>query len=336
MKDYKEQVINELNKIHNEPYKNHICEYCEKGFTDQRNLKNHQSNSCKNNSDQVNYNKIKDLIKNLDAGYMDKIIELAKSAKTINNNPSFSIVNSKDVKVNNIGNLDIDINLTVNNYGDENADISLDMDEISGVLFKTLHLKNEKDIQEALALKINDRFLYTKLDKENIQRDHRILLKKNQKECDRKIVEIDQAILECVESILIDFFQKIHIDEDHPENHNIYIPNGRARLFFVMKEKWMRIGDLKFLEKHTDVYYSYLLDAIEFLIDDTHDLNKKQKYIDGKEKIESFYQNEENKTRLEKSMAKKVFDILYQNKDILKKTFDNTKFQGKLGIPLRK
>ena len=81
-------------------------------------------------------------------------------------------------------------------------------------------------------------------------------------------------------------------------------------------------------QNNTKTYYGYLMNAIDFLIDNTINKNIKQRYIDGKKKITDFYDNIENKTRLEKSLAKKFFDIIYQNKTLLKKTYENTKNQG--------
>jgi len=323
-------AITELDKLQKNKIRIFECEYCDKQFVCDQNLKKHINNSCKNNLELVCFNKIKKLLKNVEnleyRKQLGVLLDLPPTTLNCTNyNSGNTITNSKDVKFNNNN-----FNINVNNYGSETLDsIKTDGTELSKILLETHKLSCEKDNKDKRALEIANAFYNAKIDHESVQRDQRKIWKQEQKECENRSIEISKTILEYVEDILLDFFQKIHIDEDHPENHNIYIPNMRSdKDFFIMKEQWKKIGTIQMFQKNTQTYYGYLLNAIDFLIENTTNQNIKQRYVEGKKKITDLYDNIENKTRLEKSLAKKFFDTIYQNKSLLKKTYDSTKDQG--------
>jgi len=326
--DDKQSILSEIERTTTDKFKIFKCKLCDKGFSSRKNMNYHINHSCKNNSDIVGLNKIKDILKTMSDH--SKVLNLLNipnqnSISTVNHGDfSSNVINSTDVKLNN-NNINVDIN--VNNYGNENLEhISLDKEDISPILLRAQKLGEEKTLKEKQSLAIANDFFNAKIDRESVQRDRAKIWRKEQKQHENRIAQIDSAILECIEDILVDFFEKIHIDEDHPENHNIYIPNMKSHnLFFIMKESWKRIGNLRFLQKNTETYYNYLIGAIDFLIENTNNEQERQKYLEGKSKIEEFYSNSDNKIRLEKSVAKKFYDTAYQNKEILKKTYDTTK-----------
>lgn len=129
---------------------------------------------------------------------------------------------------------------------------------------------------------------------------------------------------------LLKIYEKIHCDEEHPENHNIYIPNRKTyKPFHVyMEDQWKKIGDIETLKKTIIQSRDTLINLIDNLIEcDATEANITDLYMYQKtlrEDISSLLMNE-NQDDVKK-LCKEIFMKTYEHRDLLIKSYKNKKY----------
>jgi hypothetical protein len=100
----------------------------------------------------------------------------------------------------------------------------------------------------------------------------------------------DKVILHCMERIYGSIpllIEKIHFDPEHPENHNVYIPNKKLSHAKIMnhKREWQIVNKKDTIENMMDIGYNMLDEKFQ---EKGHELTdfKQQRFRDFKDKYE--------------------------------------------------
>jgi len=158
---------------------------------------------------------------------------------------------------------------------------------------KELHKKNHELSKEVEDLKKHNNM--------NIQTQNNIENQNNiQKQTNNIIINCfgnenldyitDKVILHCMERIYGSIpllIEKIHFDPEHPENHNVYIPNKKLPHAKIMnhKREWQIINKKDTIENMMDIGYNMLDEKFQ---EKGHELTdfKQQRFRDFKDKYE--------------------------------------------------
>ena len=127
-----------------------------------------------------------------------------------------------------------------------------------------------------------------------------------------------KKIIDCVYQCVLSYLDNVHFNKDKPENHNLLLTNLRSNIIKVLNDnnKW----------EATD-----LQEVIDYLIDKSTDIiNNKYNEIKqninynskGFDKYYNKYETEQDKCF--KQLTKDIKTKIYNNRDMIKKTKNNT------------
>lgn len=152
-------------------------------------------------------------------------------------------------------------------------------------------------------------------------------LKEELAECQERLHEMaydETNGIDYIKNIAKEIFQNIHFDPENPEHHNIYITDSRPSAPFMIynNDKWEKTGSLEDLEKDWLKITEMVKDAIQH--------KNPRRMIQMKQAIEHTLNHYNNariakRNRVDKEMSKKFHEIAYNNKDVVKPTFEKTK-----------
>lgn len=100
--------------------------------------------------------------------------------------------------------------------------------------------------------------------------------------------------------------EKIHFNEEKPENHNLVIKNARAKLAKVFNgKKWKTIDEEQLLDELVDTYESLLIE---------YSNENGSKYTEKMDKIKT----RDSEEKVYDDMKVEVKKVLYDNRDMIK------------------
>jgi hypothetical protein len=129
----------------------------------------------------------------------------------------------------------------------------------------------------------------------------------------------DKVILHCMERIYGSIpllIEKIHFDPEHPENHNVYIPNKKLPHAKIMnhKREWQIVNKKDTIENMMDIGYNMLDEKFQ---EKGHELTdfKQQRFRDFKDKYE------EGNKKTQREIRNNVEKVITDKKNVcIKKT----------------
>jgi hypothetical protein len=146
-----------------------------------------------------------------------------------------------------------------------------------------------------------------------------------------------------IKETFIMFFEEIYFNDEYPENHNIFV-NSKVynREFHVfVEEKWKKIGNLSTIKdvvlRLIDIFLEWMVDNLNSFIDTAEDQKTVDYYTEYwkilNEDIKSFkigvndnkIYPKTNDFKSAKTILREFFDIAYNNRKIVEKTFQDTK-----------
>lgn len=276
----------ELNKVVKESiFEKLKCTDCEKTFSRKTYLINHQKKSCKKA-------KFMEFLKNSDLDFKKEVHSYLETQNLGN-----SGINVRDISVADSPNTTFNLNnnkFTINNLNNENTDYI------------------ESEYKELIPFLVEIKELIMSEDQHNVSEDRWNL------EVNRKI--LSQIKIQ-IKGLCKTLYKLIHCNQNHPENHNIYITNLKKEIkfFIYANNMWKRTGDMKTLRGEITKIFQILLSFLEDM--ETEDLSIRD-FRNIKQKVQSQFKNfSKGDEAFANSLAKDFFDITYLNKSILSKTY---------------
>ena len=311
------------------------CKYCRKHLKTESYLETHEKYSCLKNDDVV-LSKIIELSGLLkeNHGHLNKAITHLQSLVDNTTDSSADNINNQQNNVNNtnsnVGQINQNqnnnqIKIYINSLGNENKEYIDNRNQQVKLLEKTKQLADDEELKIKQRLKIQNFLHFKKKDGEYVERGERSFKENTIRQLTNDIEKINEELITEIERIILDLFQKIHLDANHPENHNIYICNLKQNMNFYIKQrdKWTRSGNIETLRRQVDdIYTHFIQDLNKTILAETED-SKKETFIEARKKIEKCY--EENNAKFKRSLGSKCFYLTYGHKDVIEPTFERTK-----------
>ena len=127
---------------------------------------------------------------------------------------------------------------------------------------------------------------------------------------DRDYIKCIKSVNHCVKNLI----EKVHFNDKHPENMNIYVPSMKTDYLMVYKDNIWSIVDRK---KHLDLLYELNEVQLENWYDDC-----KHKYPDIIKSFNRYLLNKENSEILNE-VKKEIIRLLYNKKKIVVQNTNN-------------
>ena len=190
---------------------------------------------------------------------------------------------------------------------------------------KEMNEKMKKELEKIEAIK--QKILNYNYDRIPITKYEKEMYDEQMSKHKENISNMRSGVLNSLEEILVDFFQLVHLDKERPENHSMYVTNLRKEMvFYIMQNTWMRLGTIKTLEDKAQVLYDIFNNLLVQIIDQETDAEKKMFYVKSKENINNYWKDN---GQFKEELAKRYFELLYANRDMLKSTFEATRLKEK-------
>lgn len=129
----------------------------------------------------------------------------------------------------------------------------------------------------------------------------------------------DRDYIKCIKSVnhcVKDLIEKVHFNENHPENMNIYVPSMKTDYLMMYKDNNWSIVDRK---KHLDTLYELNEVQLENWYDECKD-----KYPGMIRSFKRYLSNKESSDVIN-DVKKEIIFMLYNNKKIVTKNSDDLK-----------
>lgn len=338
-KEFPEIIQKELLKLENREYRLYSCDDCQKTFTTIYSLRKHQKERCKANTCDRKKRELEKFLESTDD--LQYLIELKKKIdqKVVNHSSTngntilttSSTADGHQISTGGGHTFISDSNITINqvnqvNQVNQNVFVINNFDgrynNHNGFLNDTIlpHIENilslieqETDLQETLENTQTMISEYIDI-RTNTRQKHKL---------EKQVVTVNEDINKVLENLLRDLYQIIHFNEDHPENHNVYITNLKTNIcYYIYNNGWKRCGTLDNLKYHVDHIFEVLLESLADYIDNDEDDHNQGLLQSIRNKLKTNYNTEQQK--IKKSLGRQYFDVAYNNRHIVEKTFEAT------------
>lgn len=127
-----------------------------------------------------------------------------------------------------------------------------------------------------------------------------------------------------MDNILLELYKLIHLNTEHPENHNIHITNLKTNLsFFVyINNQWQRSGRMPLLIEEVNKMYTILLENLTELVKETKPGNYRRRLEEILLQTENVYRNYQ--TKIERRLCKEYFQWTKDKQDLIEDTQKKT------------
>lgn len=286
------EVKNEMNSIATSKFN---CPRCDKKFASEYTLARHQQNTC--NKKTNNLAKIKSLYDKLDENDKSELLRMIQTNNVTSDDYSSKPQrkSTNDTRSQNVSNSTV-----------ENLQMNQDMRDMSTNYTININIKP--------------------VGEENIE-----TLKEHLADCQDilyKIAQQDAKDREHLQGLATELFKKLHFDPENPENHNIYITDKRPSVPFMVfnEDKWERSGNLETLEQEFLRIKDIIKDNVQ---GGPRYVKKAQEMIDYVREQSNLRGTRINvpgsNMQMDKFVSREFHNIAYNNKDVVKPTFDKTK-----------